>query len=180
MQNNYFNTIHMRLFHFLNYLCVLDLSSDYIFIWIHSNQPTVQSVYICITVRNAFQQIDFNRQHYFERSWLESGLMHRNIPVTSNLFSELRCSCQTFNLRASQAPVPRTEEDAWRVRVQQPCLIRHGEFHHYGFSMLGRATADNVLLEKMPSFIRLQVFPFLSSGRTNNPQVRLDLSSAGL
>lgn len=85
----------MHLFYFLNYTCVSDLPGDYIFIRMHSNRPTVHSIYIFDTVQNAFQLVDFTRQHYFERALLDSGLMHGNILATNNLFGELHCSCQT-------------------------------------------------------------------------------------
>ena len=122
-------------------MCVLDLPGDYIFIRMHSNGPTVHSIYIFDTVQNGFQLVNFTRQHYFERALLDSGLMHGNILATNNLFSELHCSCQTGKLRASQAPAPGTEGDAGRIRVQQPCLTGHGELHHHGSSRLSQAVS---------------------------------------
>lgn len=69
-------------------MCVLDLPGDYTVIRMPSNQPTVHSIYIFDTVQNAFQLVDFTRQHYFARALLDSGLAHGNIPATNNLFSE--------------------------------------------------------------------------------------------
>lgn len=55
---------------------VLDLPSDYIYIQMHNNGPTVHFIYIFDTVQNAFQLADFTRQHYFERALLDSGSVH--------------------------------------------------------------------------------------------------------
>lgn len=57
-------------------MCVLDLPSDYIYIQMHNNGPTVHFIYIFDTVQNAFQLADFTRQHYFERALLDSGSVH--------------------------------------------------------------------------------------------------------
>lgn len=87
----------------------MDLSSDYVHIQMHGNGPTVHSIYIFDTVQNAFQLVDFTRQHYFERALLDSGLVHCNILATNDISSELYCSCQTGKLRVSQTPAPGTK-----------------------------------------------------------------------
>lgn len=105
-------------------MCVLDLPSDYIFLWMHSNQPTVPSIYIFDTVQNAFQLVDFTGQHYFARTLLYSGLGMVNIRATKNLSSELSCFCQAGKVRLSCAPVG----NARRTRVLQHRLTGHGSF----------------------------------------------------
>lgn len=130
----------MHLVYFLKDVCVLDLPSDYIFIQMHSKQPTVHSIYIFDTVQNALQLVDFTRQHYFERALLDSGMMHGNIPATNNVFSELHCSCQTGKLRVSQTAAPGTEGDAERARALHPCLAWCRNLHGHGSSSLSHIT----------------------------------------
>lgn len=161
-------------------MCVLDLPSDYMYMQMHNNGPTVHSIYIFDTVQNAFQLVDFTRQHYFERALSDSGLVRCNILATNNLFSELHCSCQTSKLRVSQTPVPGTRgrhgklgnlalpstrsSTAMRFPgIKQFLGVRQGL---KGAEVQRHAVADGMLLEKRNFFILLQVCPPLSSGRT--------------
>lgn len=145
----------------------------------HNNGPTAPCFYIFDTVQNIFQLVDFTRQHYFERAWLDSGLVHWNILATNNLFSELHCSCQTGKLRVSRTEVPGTRgrygksgnlvlPSTRSFTVGFPgikqCLVLGGGMR--GAEVQSHAAAYGMLLENIPFFILLQVCPPLSSGRT--------------
>lgn len=177
-------------------MCALDLPGDYIFIRMHSNRPTVHSIYIFDTVQNAFQLVDFTRQHYFERALLDSGLMHGNILATNNLFSELHCSCQTGKLKSE----PGSGAWYWRrysnlvslgmgsfTTTALPDWVKHWLMLGRVWSMRGEQRRGAMLQliacsqkRCLSLFCSRSSLPCPQGGQKNSAEWRLELSSGGM